>query len=157
RVGAGLGLGSFGAVSARVAGAFGDARAGGMVALEHRSANNDYPYADSLRPRSITVGRPANTRKNADFVAYDLWSIGRYKLRGASITAITNGFVQDQGVSGISLKPASAARAHVQRWLGAITAVVPCSSRAGPSGEDPGERCRVELQSTAILANHELT
>jgi len=35
-----------------------------------------------------------DTRKNADFVAYDLWSIGRYQLRGGSITAITNGFVR---------------------------------------------------------------
>lgn len=149
KVGAGLGLGSFGEVSSRLSGSFGDRRAGAMVALERRSARNDYTYVDELRPGLLEE----RTRRNADFTAYDLWSIGRYALRGGSITAIANGFVRDQGVSGLTLSPASAARSHVQRWLGAVTAAVPCSS--GP-GEAPGERCRIELQSAAILARRDI-
>jgi hypothetical protein len=46
-------------------------------------------------------------------------------------------------VSSIALDPTSVARAHTERWLGAARAVVPCGSRTS-------DRCRVEVQTSAI-------
>ncbi len=146
RLGAGLGVGSFGAFQARASGAFGDPRAGAMIALQRQSARNDYTYVDQLRPGSSPE---AQVRRNADFVSHDLWSLARLRLGGGSLTAITNGFVRDQGVTGLTLNPATRARSHVQRWLGALTAAIPCSQG------DP-DRCRVELTSAAILARRDI-
>ncbi|MEO7328795.1 MAG: TonB-dependent receptor, partial [Minicystis sp.] len=70
-------------------------------------------------------------------------------LARGSLTAITNAFVRDQGVTGLTLNPATRARSHVQRWLGALTAAIPCT----PSDPD---RCRVELTSAAILAHRDI-
>lgn len=147
KVGAGLGVGSFGELAARASGSFGDERAGAMIALQRQSARNDYRYVDALRPGAL--GAEEQTRRNADFVAYDLWSLGRLRLGGGSLTAITNAFVRDQGVTGLTLNPATAARSHVQRWLGAVTAALPCA-RAEP------DRCRIELSSAAILADRNI-
>ena len=111
RVSAGFGAGSFGELSMRVAGSFGDERGGGMVALQRQSATNDYAYVNTFGVTKL--------RHNADFAAYDLWSIARYPLAGGSVTVIASGFVRDQGVSSFALDPASVARAHTERWLGA--------------------------------------
>jgi len=126
-----------------------------MVALEHRSALNDYPFVDSLARRSVVLDQADDTRKNADFVAYDLWSIGRNQLRGGSITAITTALFR------IKASPASAEaglggafpRATLAR---AITAACP----ARPAPALPAKRRASAAASsggTAIIAHHEIT
>jgi vitamin B12 transporter len=148
RVGGGLGVGSFGEVSAWAAGALGDERAMAMIGLRHDATKNDYPYLDdrgtSFEPKDDRVA----LRRNADHSAYDLWSIGRLRLGSASITMVTNALTRDQGVTGFAVIPASAARSHVQRWLGAISASTPC---AGPAEGNAGDRCRIELVTSVIL------
>ncbi|WP_234022890.1 TonB-dependent receptor [Sorangium cellulosum] len=142
RASVGLGVGSFGERSAWASVGLGDERAGALIALSRRAADNDYLYTDSRLGRALP-------RPNADTDAYDVWSIGRYRLPwGGSITAIVNGFARDQGTTGLSETPARAARSHVQRWLGAASAVVPC---AGPA-EGGVDRCRLELTTSAILS-----
>ncbi len=143
RASVGLGAGSFGERAAWASVGLGDERAGAVVAVGRRAADNDYLVTDSRLGRALP-------RPNADADAYDLWSIGRYELPGGgSVTAIGNGFARDQGATGLSETPARAARTHVQRWLGAITAVAPCA-RPPEGGLD---RCRLELTSSAIVSS----
>ncbi|WP_437575419.1 TonB-dependent receptor plug domain-containing protein [Sorangium sp. So ce887] len=143
RASVGLGAGSFGERAAWASVGLGDERAGAVIALGRRAADNDYLVTDSRLGRALP-------RPNADADAYDLWSIGRYTLPGGgSVTAIGNGFARDQGATGLSETPARAARTHVQRWLGAVTAVAPCA-RPPEGGLD---RCRLELTSSAILSS----
>ena len=147
RVGGGLGAGSFGERAIWVAGAAGDARAGAMVALRRQSATNDYPYLDDRGTAFDTRDDRVSTRQNADFVSYDLWSIARLRVGHAAFTVLANGFTRDQGVTGLSVIPAKAARAHVQRGLGAVAAAIPCAS---------GDRCRVEIKTSAIATRSEI-
>ncbi|WP_437809688.1 TonB-dependent receptor plug domain-containing protein [Sorangium sp. So ce1078] len=143
RASVGLGAGSFGERAAWASVGLGDERAGAVVALGRRAADNDYPVTDSRQGRALP-------RPNADADAYDLWSIGRYRLPGGgSVTAIGNGFARDQGATGLAETPARAARIHVQRWLGAVSAIAPCA-RPAEGGVD---RCRLELTSSAILSS----
>ncbi|AUX36185.1 MULTISPECIES: TonB-dependent receptor [Sorangium] len=143
RASVGLGAGSFGERAAWASAGLGDDRAGAMIAIGRRAADNDYLVTDSRTGRALP-------RPNADADAYDLWSIGRYRLPGGgSVTAIGNGFARDQGATGLSETPARAARAHVQRWLGALAAVAPC---AGPP-EGGVDRCRLELTSSSVLSS----
>ncbi|XXY15365.1 TonB-dependent receptor [Sorangium sp. So ce216] len=159
RAGAGLGAGSFGELSASASASLGDERASVLVALSRRAADNDYPYIDDADTGLTAADDRTRTRQNADFEAYDLWTIGRYRLpRGGGVTALFNGFARDQGLSDLSARaappasPAAAARSRVQRWLGAVAAAVPC---AGPRGGGV-ERCRLELRSSAILTRQSL-
>ncbi|WP_437753768.1 TonB-dependent receptor plug domain-containing protein [Sorangium sp. So ce1389] len=159
RVGAGLGAGSFGELSASASASLGGERASVLVALSRRAADNDYPYIDDADTGLTAADDRTRTRQNADFEAYDLWTIGRYRLpRGGGVTALFNGFARDQGLSDLSARaappasPAAAARSRVQRWLGAVAAAVPC---AGPRGGGV-ERCRLELRSSAILTRQSL-
>ncbi|WP_437687159.1 TonB-dependent receptor [Sorangium sp. So ce176] len=154
RVGAGLGAGSFGERSASASASLGDERASVLLALGRRAADNDYPYLDDGDTGLNAADDSTRIRQNADFEAYDLWSVARYRLpRGGGVTALFNGFARDQGLSDLSARaaapasPAGAARSRVQRWLGAVAAVVPC---AGPRAGGV-ERCRLELKSSAIL------
>ncbi|MFO0756262.1 MAG: TonB-dependent receptor [Byssovorax sp.] len=151
KVGLGLGLGSFGEASGRVFGSFGDARGGAMIALQHQGAQNDYRYVDTLRTTVDPGDAREQIRENADFTATDLWSLGRWRIGRGSITAIASGFTRDQGVTGLTLDPAKAARSHVQRWLGALTSVLPCAT-----GETGADRCRVELGTSAVLAGRDI-
>ncbi|WP_437731909.1 TonB-dependent receptor [Sorangium sp. So ce1335] len=159
RVGAGLGAGSFGELSASASASLGDERAGVLLALGRRAADNDYPYLDDGDTGLTTADDRIRIRQNADFEAYDLWSVARYRLpRGGGVTALFNGFAREQGLSDLSARtappasPADAARSRVQRWLGAVAAVVPC---AGPRAGGV-ERCRLELKSSAILTRQSL-
>ncbi|WP_437304583.1 TonB-dependent receptor domain-containing protein [Sorangium sp. So ce388] len=159
RVGAGLGAGSFGELSASASASLGDERASVLVALSRRAADNDYPYVDDADTGLTAADDRTRTRQNADVEAYDLWTVGRYRLpRGGGVTALFNGFARDQGLSDLTARaappasPAAAARSRVQRWLGAVAAAVPC---AGPRGGGV-ERCRLELRSSAILTRQSL-
>ncbi|MGK4000144.1 TonB-dependent receptor [Sorangium sp. So ce1024] len=154
RVGAGLGAGSFGELSASASASLGDERASVLLALGRRSADNDYPYLDDGDTALTTADDRTRIRQNADFVAHDVWSVGRYRLpRGGGVTAVFNGFAREQGLSDLTARtappasPADAARSRVQRWLGAVAAVVPCAGARGGGVE----RCRLELKSSAIL------
>ncbi|WP_438015576.1 TonB-dependent receptor [Sorangium sp. So ce315] len=159
RVGAGLGAGSFGERSASASASLGDDRASVLLALGRRSADNDYPYLDDGDTALTAADDRTRIRQNADFEAYDLWSVGRYRLpRGGGVTALFNGFAREQGLSDLSARtapparPADAARSRVQRWLGAVAAVVPCAGARGGGVE----RCRLELKSSAILTRQSL-
>ncbi|MCC6555148.1 MAG: TonB-dependent receptor [Polyangiaceae bacterium] len=153
RIGGGFGAGSFGQMAAWGSGSAGDERARAMVALRHETAENDYPYVDDRGTSFDTSDDRVSYRKNADHVASDLWSIGRLRLGRASITMITNAFTRDQGVTGFAVVPARAARSHVQRWLGAVSAQVPCGGADGGGGD----RCRLELISSAISSDNRIS
>jgi iron complex outermembrane receptor protein len=138
RVGAGLGAGSFGELSTWVAGAAGDERAAATVAFRRRSATNDYPYVD---------GGGAHTRTNADFASYDLLSTARVQVGRASIRTVASALSREQGVAGLSVIPARAARARVSRMLAAATVSSPCAA---------GDRCALELQTSVLLSKSEV-
>src|SRR5262249_45349409 len=52
-----------------------------------------------------------------------------------------------QGVTGIVVVPSRTARAATRRFLGMVTAAIPCDGR---------DRCRLEVQTTALLTASEL-
>ncbi|AUX21432.1 outer membrane protein [Sorangium cellulosum] len=150
RVGAGGSVGSFGELATWAAASTGDARGGAMIAARRESARNDYPYVDDRGTTFDRTDDRTRDRFNADHTAYDLWSIGRLRLGRSAITLLANAFVRDRGVTGLSVIPAHAARSHVQRWLGAASAKLPC---AAPRPGEPDDRCWLELTTSAILAS----
>jgi iron complex outermembrane receptor protein len=140
RLGGGLGAGSFGEVSAWTAGGTGSDRASALFAIRRQSAQNEYPYLDP------TDG-VARVRRNADYAAWDAWTIARVTAGRASVTAIANAFTREQGLSGFVYVPAQRARANVRRFLGAVTAAVPCAR---------DDRCRLELRTAALAGESDI-
>ncbi len=155
KLGAGAGAGSFGELSAWLGGAVAAPGAASMVAVRRSFATNDYSYVDDNGTRSTTADDRVVRRPNADATSYDSWAIGRTTLGpgGAEVTTLVNAFDREQGVTGLGLIPALAARAHTRRLLAGINARVPC--RARRPGE-PASDCRIELTSSAISAGSTL-
>lgn len=151
KLGAGVGVGSFGKLSAWLGGAVAAPGAASMVAIRRDYAKNDYTYVNDNGTRSTTADDRVVRRPNADATSYDTWAIGRTSVGpgGAEITTVVNAFDREQGVTGLGLIPALAARAHTRRLLAGITARVPCHARR--PGQPAGD-CRIELTSSAISA-----
>ena len=149
RAGAGAIAGSFGEAGGWAAIAIGDARAGAMLAVRRQGAENNYTFVDDGGTRFDTRDDRQRRRRNADYITSDAWGLGRWRVGRAAVTIVANGLTRDQGITGLSILPATAASAHAQRWLGAITAAMPC---AHGKEDDARERCRLELVSSAVAA-----
>jgi iron complex outermembrane receptor protein len=141
RVGAGLQAGSFGERAAFVGASLGDERASALIALRRTQADNDYPYLDDRGTRFDATDDVTSRRANADATTYDAFSIGRARLGRASVTLIASALAREQGVTGLSVVPARAARASESRLLLALGVAVPCSA---------SDRCRLDLQTSTL-------
>jgi iron complex outermembrane receptor protein len=147
-LGAGLGLGSFGARSGFLAGASASGDAGSLVAVQHARADDDYEYVDDAGTVATSADDRVVRRLNADSASWDAWAVGRTSLGGAArVTTVLNGFRRTQGVTGLGVIPARRARATVERTLAAVRTAAPC---------DLGQECRLELGTHALSARHRL-
>ncbi len=148
---AGAGAGSFGEWSLWGGGAVAAPGASSLVALRRSGARNDYTYTDDNGTRFDASDDREVRRDNADFASTDAWAIGRAELGpGAQVTTIVNALSREQGVTGLGVVPARAARARVERLLGGISARVPCPGRRSPGA--PVDQCQLELSSAALTA-----
>ena len=120
-----------------------------LVAFRAARAQNDYSYVDDAGT-STTKDDQRRSRPNADSNERDAWAVGRTQLgeRGARLTTVFNAFGREQGVTGLAVLPARAARAASARLLAGLTAQVPC-------GSEPG--CEIVLTSQAIAARSRLS
>jgi vitamin B12 transporter len=120
-----------------------------LVAFRVSGARNDYPYLDNAGTSGTGDDR-TRARPNADYTARDAWAIGRTTLgkHGARVTTVFNAFQREQGVTGLAVVPALAARAETSRELAGLSVRLPC-------GSEPD--CEVSLTSEAISARSRLT
>jgi vitamin B12 transporter len=148
RAGLGAGVGSFGELSTMGAATVGSAPGFSALASVRRdAARNDYSYVDDGGTRFDTSDDRTRRRSNADSESYDAWAIAVEDLadRGR-VLGISNVFVREQGVTGLSAVPATAARLRTLRLLGGVSAKTPCPSTAGAD-------CEVELGTSAISSS----
>ncbi|MBN1610274.1 MAG: TonB-dependent receptor [Polyangiaceae bacterium] len=142
-------MGSYASRSTWFSAAHGSERAGALLAVRRDRAANDYGYTDDAGTRFVSGDDATMTRSNADYTAYDAWTIGRYELGSQGhIVALMNTYDREQGVTGFSVIPAARSRARVRRELAGVTASVRCGS--GPT--DASEPCRLQLVTSAVSA-----
>ncbi len=142
RLAGGVGVGSFGARQGWLALETGGDGTGALVAVRREQARNDYAFANDQGQR-FDVEEREERRKNADFVAHDAWTLGRFRLsRATQLTTVLNTFRREQGVTGFSVIPALTTRASVQRVLAGATLSTACAA----SG------CRAEVQASLLDA-----
>jgi vitamin B12 transporter len=142
-VGAGAELGSFGERDAHAWGALGSSRAAALVAVRRAGARNDYPFVNDQGQR-FELDERRERRQNADFSETDAWVLGRYELgRGARLSSVLSLLDREQGVTGLSVLPARAARGRTRRLLFGSSVALPCGSLRG---------CQLELDTSAIAA-----
>lgn len=141
--GAGVALGSFGERSAHAFGAAGSSRSATLVAVRRTGAQNNYPFVDDRGQRFELDERRAR-RENADFEQTDVWVIGRHALGpGVRLSSVLSLIDREQGVTGLSVVPARAARGRTRRLLFGVSALARC-------GFAP--ECQLELDSSGIAA-----
>lgn len=151
RVGASAGVGSFGQRFAWLGGSFGDRRAAAAFAIRGDAATNDFSYVDDGGTRFDEGDDAVRTRPNADLRSGDAWALGRLAAgRRTALTMILNGFLREQGVTGLAVVPARAARATTRRQLAAVTSRTAC----GPAGDV--DACLVEVRTSALRTSYEL-
>jgi len=148
RIGVSGTLGSFGETAGWVGAEVAQQGDGALVAVRGAAASNDYAYRDDGGTSTTTDDR-TRQRANADYSSREAWAISESSLgaRGARVTTVFNAFEREQGITGLSIVPASSARAETARVLGGISAKMPCSA-------DPS--CTLELTSQAISAHSSL-
>ena len=149
RLGAGLGAGTFGAREGWIGFEQGGERGALLVALRAAGADNDYRYLDDAGMR-FNVAEIERRRANADLTSLDAWMVGSFDPGGASrVTALANVLRREQGVTGLSILPATRARAVTERALGGVSSSLPCPGA--------GARCRLRLSTTALAAGSNVT
>ena len=88
----------------------------------------DYEYEDDGGTAFATSDDRTVRRRNADAHSWDAWAVGRSELgSGGRVTTVLNAFSREQGVSGIGVAPALAARSRMQRLLAGVSTRVPCA------------------------------
>jgi iron complex outermembrane receptor protein len=121
------------------------------VSVRRDALTNDYPYLDDNGTRFKASDDVSRSRANADAESYDGWGLARISLGPqARLIALANLFTREQGVTGLSVIPATAARLRSRRALGAVSASVPCSSETNPN-------CSLELTTTGLSTSGMLT
>ena len=80
RVRAGASLGSFGSLGGWAGASVVGRRSAALWAVRREVATNDYPYHDDGGTRFDLRDDRVLRRVNADFSAWDAWSIGRHRL-----------------------------------------------------------------------------
>jgi iron complex outermembrane receptor protein len=150
RLGAGAEIGSFGELSTWTGGAAAGDGAAALFALRRQVADNDFEYTDDRGTTFVPSDDRTVRRENADHDSTDAWAIGRWQLdTGGRVTLISNAFRREQGVTGLGVIPATAARARVQRFLAGLSARLPCSK---PAAGEPLGACQLELASSFLEA-----
>lgn len=146
-LGAGVGVGSFGARSLFVGGAAVGSGSGALVGLRHERADNDYEYVDDAGTTANDADDRVVRRPNADASGWDVWAVGRTRLgRDARVITVLNGFRREQGATGLGVIPARNARARVERTLAGVRSTVPCA-----------RQCRLDLVTHALVGSHQLS
>jgi len=146
RIGAGADIGSFGEIGAWASGALAAPGASALVTVRRDAVENDYSYVDDAGTRFISSDDVKRTRTNADSNSYVGWGIGRVSLSPRSeLVLLSNVFVREQGVTGLSSDPARLARLRTKRAVGGLSSKFPCS------GEASG--CEIELVTTGLVSD----
>lgn len=142
-VGAGVELGSYGQLATWTGAELRAADAASLVVVRRAFAENDYTY-ESDRGQSFDGTTVSETRRNADVQTGDAWVMGRLELApSAQLRWFVNGLERTQGEPGLGVIQAEHSRSRTRRVLAGVTATVPCTA---------GERCRLELSSSALSA-----
>ncbi len=150
-VGGGLGVGSFGELGTWAKGTLREGDSSFALSVRRDAAQNDYPYLDDRGSRFNSADDIVRSRANADTESYDSWGIARFSpAPHARMLALTNVFSREQGVTGLSIIPASGSRLRSRRALGAVSAAVPCSGGAEPA-------CVLELVTSTLFTDGRLT
>lgn len=126
-----LGVGSFGEREARGAVSFGDGDSGATLALRHRSSDGDFAFVDDAGTRFDDDDDLVRRRANADHAELDVWTVGRARLDGATLTTFVNGFERRGGAPGLQLVGAERARSAQRRVIGGLSGVVDCGASWG--------------------------
>lgn len=151
RVGSAAGVGSFGQRFAWIGASFGDRRAAAAIAVRGDAATNDFDYVDDAGTRFDDGDDVVRSRRNADVRSGDAWAISRLAIGTRShATLVLNGFLREQGVTGLGVVPAARARATTRRALAAVTTRTLC----GPAAEP--DACMVELRTGVLRTTYEL-
>lgn len=153
--------GSFGAGAAHLSltGAYdaGEvARGATTLAYRRAGASNNFSYRDDAGTGFDTGDDGRAVRENADSTEGDLWVVSRHAFRAkhgtASLTLFLNRFDREQGVTGLSLTPAEAARASLRRDLLGLTGTVPCQINGRPCSL----QTTTGVSSTSLVTTDEL-
>ena len=106
------------------------------VSFRRDGARNDFSYYDDRGTGFDAQDDEKAIRQNADYLQDDLWVISRVRLpthRGdARLTFFANGLRREQGVTGLSLIPAEAARSALAHGLFGLSVRVPSGSATLP-------------------------
>ena len=141
-MGTAAGVGSFAQRFAWIGASFGDRRAAAALAIRGEAATNDFDYVDDAGTRFDASDDVVRSRRNADLRSGDAWILARLALgRRSDATMILNGFLREQGVTGLGVVPASRARATTRRELAAVTTRTLC----GPASEP--DACAIEVRT----------
>lgn len=151
RVGVAAGAGSFGQRFAWVGGGTGNERAAAAFSVRGERADNDYEFVDDRGTRFDDGDDVVRERANADVRSGDAWALGRVAAGERSTVHFgLNGFLREQGVTGLSVAPARASRAISRRELALLSSRTQCGTRAAP------DECVVEVHAHALRTSLEL-
>lgn len=152
RFGVAAGAGSFGERFAWAGGSVGHARAAAAFSVRGERADNDYDYLDDGGTRFDDADDVERSRANADLRSGDAWALGRFAVGQRGVVRLAlNGFLREQGVTGLSVIPARAARAVSRRELAIVSTESACGGAAAP------DDCVVSVHLHALRTAYELT
>lgn len=101
------------------------------LALKRSGARNDYEFTSDEGTAFVSGDDENQVRENADFSESDIWLLSRGRTEvgnvSASLTALYNHLSREQGVSGLSLVPATRARSKLRRDLAGISSRISCN------------------------------
>ncbi len=151
RLGVAAGGGSFGERFAWIGGSAGDDRAAAAFSLRGEGADNDYAFLDDRGTRFDDGDDVQRTRDNADVRSGDAWALSRLAVgKRSTIHFALEGFLREQGVTGLSVAPARASRATSRRELALMSSVTRCGPARAP------EDCVVEVHVHGLRTSYQL-
>lgn len=151
RVGAGLGVGSFGERFASGFASFAAPHAGAVLSLRLDQTNGSFHYRDDRGTRFDPSDDVDVTRANADARSIDLWSAARLSSGSrASTSALVRVFSREQGVPGLGVLPAARTRATSSQALGIAHADVSCGA------QDALDECRIRVDGWGRATRYRL-
>jgi hypothetical protein len=139
-------VGSYGFRSLSGLAGTGDEQASVLVAVRSERADNDYPYVDDQGTRFVGGDDRVTQRANADSHTTDAWAVSRVSIRDSSWSLVVNGFSREQGIPGLGLTPAFAARARTERALGGLRGTMKC-----------GDACEAVIGLSLLETRRELS
>jgi iron complex outermembrane receptor protein len=151
RVGAALGIGSFGHRDIMGTLAWGGAlgargSAGAMLAVRHGFSRGDYSYLDDGGTLFDARDDVLRRRLNADTETLDVWSLGHLDTRGAKIDLLLGARSRRGGAPGLAALPATRARMEARRLIAGVDVKLACRTAA----------CAWRLKTSALLTGRVL-